>query len=333
MLTPEDPVPHPPTDDVPHTPPEAPAPPRPDPAWNPWDLLLIVVVFYFLTTVFALFGLAMARSMPAFQGLDMQAVAKLPLFFIPVQTLGTIFTLAFVKMYIELRARERFWDAIHWNLPEAKIAAQLCLAGALLALVMQLAGRFLPVPRDLPVSEYFRTREGILLMIAYGVLAAPLVEELFFRGLLYPALRRQLLRVETLAVAGVSLFGISAIPFVWSYSRSGRLSPYGVLCLALGVVLLLAARGVRHAPQEAGRWASVAAIVITAAGFSLMHSAQLAGAWAPLLMLFLVGMVLTLVRVRLHSTAASWLVHMSYNATLFVLLLLGSRSIRQLLGS
>jgi membrane protease YdiL (CAAX protease family) len=311
---------------------EAPATPRPDPAWNPWDLLLIVLVFYFLTTMFALFGLVMAKYVPAFQGLDMQAVAKQPLFFIPVQTLGTIFTLAFVKMYIELRARDRFWDVIHWNLPDGKIAAQLCLAGSLLALVMQGTGRFLPVPKDLPVSEYFRTREGILLMIAYGVLAAPLVEELFFRGLLYPALRRQLLRVETLAAAGVALFGLSAVPFVWSYTRAGRLSPYGVLCLALGVVLLLAARGVRHAPREAGRWASVAAIVITAAGFSLMHTAQLAGAWAPLLMLFVVGVVLTLVRVRLHSTAASWLVHMSYNATLFVLLLLGSRSIRQLLG-
>ena len=41
-------------------------------------------------------------------------------------------------------------------------------------------------------------------------------------------------------------------------------------------------------------------------------------------MLFLVGVVLTLVRARSGSLAASFLVHLSYNATLFTILYLAT---------
>ena len=43
-------------------------------------------------------------------------------------------------------------------------------------------------------------------------------------------------------------------------------------------------------------------------------------AWAPLLVIFGVGLVLTTVRARTNSLAASWIVHFSYNATLFAVL-------------
>ncbi|MBI2683414.1 MAG: CPBP family intramembrane metalloprotease [Acidobacteriales bacterium] len=331
MSTPDLPVPSGPTPVVESAPP--PPPIRLDPAWNLWDVLLIVAVFFFSTILLSVVGILVGQFLPAFHGLQPESMAKMPLFFVPVQLLGTLATLIFTRIYVELRSREPFWHVIRWNLPQWGFVWQLCMAGVLLALVVQLTGRFLPVPRDLPVNEYFKTRDGVLLMIAYGVLAAPIAEELFFRGLLYPALRRQLLSVKTLATTGVVMFGVSAVPFVMTYQKGGKISPYGVMFLALGVVLMLAARGVKDAPQEALKWASVAAIVITAISFSLMHSGQLAGAWAPLLMLFFVGMVLTLVRVRLNSTAASWLVHMSYNATLFLFILLSSGGLRRVPGS
>src|SRR5260370_38714818 len=105
-------------------------------------------------------------------------------------------------------------------------------------------------------------------MTAFGVLLAPIVEELFFRGFLYPALARR-----------------------------------------TGVMV---------------------AIVLTAAGFAFIHESQLAQAWAPLLMLFLVGLVLTITRARTGSVAAGVLLHMAYNATLFALVYAASDGFKHL---
>lgn len=68
------------------------------------------------------------------------------------------------------------------------------------------------------------------------------------------------------------------------------------------------------------RLSNPVAIPVTAFCFALIHEPQLAHAWAPLLMIFLVGVVLTLVRARTGSVAASFLVHAGYNATLFLVM-------------
>jgi hypothetical protein len=105
-------------------------------------------------------------------------------------------------------------------------------------------------------------------MAAFGTLIAPLVEELFFRGFLYPVLAR--------------------------------------------------------------RVGMVAGIVLTALPFALIHESQLARAWAPLLLLFFVGVILTTARARTGSVATSVLIHMGYNATLFIMLYLASDHFRHL---
>jgi len=53
-------------------------------------------------------------------------------------------------------------------------------------------------------------------------------------------------------------------------------------------------------------------------------------AWAPLLLLFLVGLVLTITRAVTKSVAASWIIHVAYNATLFGFLYVGSQGFRHL---
>jgi membrane protease YdiL (CAAX protease family) len=62
----------------------------------------------------------------------------------------------------------------------------------------------------------------------------------------------------------------------------------------------------------------VVSIVVTAFCFALVHAAQLANSWSPLLVLFLVGLVLTIARARSGSVAASALLHAGYNASIFV---------------
>jgi hypothetical protein len=124
------------------------------------------------------------------------------------------------------------------------------------------------MPKELPIDRFFQTPLEAWALSWFGITLAPLFEELFFRGFLYPVLVRR-----------------------------------------LGVF---------------------AAILITAASFGLIHAPQLAQAWAPVLVVFLVGLVLTVVRAVTKSVASGLLIHMAYNGTISLLLFIGSDGFRHL---
>ena len=73
-----------------------------------------------------------------------------------------------------------------------------------------------------------------------------------------------------------------------------------------------------------------AAVLLTAGGFALLHGSQLKFAWGPLLVIFLVGLTLTIVRARKNSVAASLLMHVAYNGTISVLLFTATDGFRHL---
>src|SRR5260221_13413259 len=77
-------------------------------------------------------------------------------------------------------------------------------AGVVLALVTQVIGHFLPIPKELPMDKFFVQPSYIYLMMAFGVLVAPLIEEVFFRGLIFPVAVRYLgLAFGTALTAGL----------------------------------------------------------------------------------------------------------------------------------
>ncbi len=66
-------------------------------------------------------------------------------------------------------------------------------------------------------------------------------------------------------------------------------------------------------PVIARRLGIAAGIAITGTLFGLMHAAQLWGGWGQIALLIFVGVVLTWVRARTGTVAASYLVHLGYN--------------------
>jgi len=82
--------------------------------------------------------------------------------------------------------------------------------------------------------------------------------------------------------------------------------------------------------SAAGACGRVLAVLITSGGFAMVHSEQLGQAWGPLLVLFVVGVVLTLARVVTRSVTPGLLLHVGYNLTLFTLLYAGTDHFRQL---
>lgn len=247
---------------------ESAPPPRRDPAWGYLEIALVIASFIVALFICGGLGYALARTTPLFQGASPQQIATNPLFFIPVQLAAYVLTFGVMAVVVSVRSGERFFNAVRWRMPSADEGLRYVLLGVGMALAVQVLSAFLPFPKTLPMHEYFREVRFAYAMAAFGLVVAPLAEELFFRGLLFPVL-------------------------------------------------------VRTAGQ-------VAAIGLTGAMFSLMHRNQLAWAWGPMLVLFGVGIVLTAIRARSGSVAASWIAHLAYNGTLFGLLFYFSNGFRSL---
>jgi len=128
------------------------------------------------------------------------------------------------------------------------------------------------------------------------------------------------------AVSSISVLIIS------SFLPSTSQTPLEKLLTSTSAILIFAIFGVAVAPLleeiifrgfvfqalwEIG--GTPIAIVVTAALFALLHAGQLAGNWGSVVLIFLVGCLLSIVRQRSNSIIPSFIVHTSYNATLFVL--------------
>jgi membrane protease YdiL (CAAX protease family) len=135
-----------------------------------------------------------------------------------------------------------------------------------------------------------KIRESALQFLAGGAVLAIVVS--FAGGFLNS---KTTLPIEELLKARVSilLFGILGVlvaPLVEETIFRGFLYP--VIARHLGIA---------------------AGIAITGTLFGLMHAAQLWGGWGQIALLILVGVVLTWVRARTGTVAASYFVHLGYN--------------------
>jgi membrane protease YdiL (CAAX protease family) len=240
---------------------------RPFPAWSWKDVAAILVFTLVAIFVFTLLALLVARHFPGYKNASFADVAMDARVVIGAQTAAYPVVLLFIFMMVRTRANQQFGKAIQWNWP-GMVAPGYVVGGVVLAIVVESLARYLPIPKSLPMDTYFHDATSAYMMAIFGITLAPLLEELFFRGLLYPLLRR-----------------------------------------ASGVAV---------------------AVLLTSVAFAAIHGAQLGYAWAPVLSIFVVGVALTLVRVRTNSVAASFLTHSGYNFALFALLWVGSDHYRHL---
>ncbi|HUI84972.1 MAG TPA: type II CAAX endopeptidase family protein [Candidatus Binatia bacterium] len=240
---------------------------KPFPAWSGWDVAATLVLTLLAIFVFTVAALLVAHSFPAYRHAPFTDLTTNAKIVIAAQATAYPVVLIFIFLMVRSRSRQRFAMAIRWRWPGA-VAPAFMAGGVVLAIVVEGLARFLPIPKSLPMDTYFHDATSAYMMAAFGITLAPLLEELFFRGLLYPLLDR-----------------------------------------AFGVVV---------------------GVLLTAAGFAAIHGAQLGYAWAPVLSIFVVGVVFTVVRVRTKSVASCFLMHCGYNLALFTALWLGSDHFRHL---
>jgi membrane protease YdiL (CAAX protease family) len=288
-----------------------------NPVWSGWDVLQIVLLTIVSVSVFlSLVGVAAQQLLyPKVPLLD---VMVYPLVAVLGQALAYLLILAFMVSIVKRVPSQDFWLAIRWNWPTNW--ATYLMAGVALSFALQGIAHFLPIPKELPMDRFFRTPGEAWALSLFGVVFAPLLEELLFRGFLYPVLVRQFsIAIAVLAVvAGFS--AIYAAKVRWT--RGAWLV---IFIIGLGFVI----RGSFY-PVLARRFGIAIAVVATAASFGLIHAAQLGWAWGPVSVIFMVGLVLTITRAATKSVAASVIMHVAYNGTLSILLFVGTDGFRHL---
>jgi CAAX protease family protein len=241
------------------------------------DVLLVSVMAVFAFFIFGGIGVGIFMYTHHLHGPGTRAMedalTKNAFFIVSTQLVTYLAIVAFMAFLVWTRHRTSLSRAIQWNLPDRRLAIYALLAGLALAVVSDIGEVVFHrwIPDSLPITEYFKDRPSALLLASFAILVAPFMEELLFRGFLYPALAR------------------------WT--------------------------------------GPIISIVVTASAFALLHGAQLGYSWAPLLLIFIVGVALTVTRVVTRSVATGVIVHMTYNFVLLLQTYLVTNGFRQMQGS
>lgn len=262
-----------------------------------------------------------------------------PRIVIPVEAIVYAIAAAASLLIFPLLWGRSFAEGVHWRGFIVRNRVWLLVViGVATSVVVQFLSNFLPIPKELPIDKFFTNRLGVWLIAIFGVTVAPAFEELAFRGFLLPSLASawdwtmQRARTPRELLGGPPAHQPTESEWQQQAAMYSSLPPEGTAVFHhLGRDDFDNAKRVFRNPDP--HWSLPALIfstVITSIGFAMLHGAQLAHSFAPLSVLFAVSVVLCVTRVRFHSLAASTLVHSMYNATIFVMLFIGTSGFRHL---
>ena len=210
------------------------------------------------------------------------------------QALGYVVTLAAAAWVFPRLWGKSFLRGIEWNALAARRRWMWVVPVAVaLSAAAQGTLHFLPTtPGQSPIEDMMRTAPGAWMLALFGVLLAPLTEEIAFRGFLLPAL---------------------ATAYDW-------------------LALDRTPAGLQRWQSSTGHSAAALLFgaLFSSLPFALLHAGQVAHAWAVLGVLFVVSLALSYVRIVTHSVACSTLMHATYNCTIFAVLFIASGGFRHL---
>jgi uncharacterized protein len=202
-------------------------------------------------------------------------------------------TITTAWLFFPLLWHRSFPEGLQWNWPLARInTLRLIALGLILGVTMQLVTNFITPPKTIPIDEFFTHASTAWLITLFGSIVAPIFEETCFRGFLLPAF--------AIAYDWLALPRTPEAHLQWQSSTT--LTPAALLFSSVLSSLL----------------------------FALLHAQQIAHLIPALLALFSISLVLSFVRIKTQSVAASTLVHSAYNGFIFLTALLATGGYRHL---
>jgi len=188
----------------------------------PWSWRDLFVLLAVTAGCYILLSFVLVLSF-YFHGVSLDALQKpgaTRSLFVVLNTLAlSAVVMAFLFISIRFRFRRAFWRTLGWRpfdpgVPRSIVSAALVLGGTIFAIIIGLASNAVGKNSRLPIETYFQDRQSTLLLMAMGILVAPLVEETIFRGYLYPLLARSF-GVPTGVLVTGALFGLLHAEQLW----------------------------------------------------------------------------------------------------------------------
>lgn len=206
---------------------QTPPPPR-DPVWSGWDVLVIAGLTVVTMIVLQLLVLLVAMAF-IYPHSNLAAVAQKPILLLVSQFLIYGVVAAGMIMLVEGKYHVAFWPAVKWNWPQSGQWKLLGL-GAVMLIGLGALQSLLPMPKDTPFEHLFdRPRDAYLLAII-AVSLGPLMEELFFRGFMYPVIARRMGVIWGVVLTALP-FGLIHLPqYGWAWGAALVIVLVGVVC-------------------------------------------------------------------------------------------------------
>lgn len=168
------------------------------------DVVLVLVAAGVSLFLFSVVAISIAYYGHGAHPADARAIAMNAFVLVPAEAMAYAFTLGFAAYLVILRHGVGLLRATRWNMPGAQKALTALAGGAALGLTSQLLSGLLQrwIPKSLPIDQFFRDTGSAYLLAFFGILIAPLMEELFFRGFVYPAVARWTGVVPSVLITG-----------------------------------------------------------------------------------------------------------------------------------
>ena len=174
------------TPEIPSGPPPPP-PPRRIPHIGHTVLFFTVAIIVLLLASVSVFALAMGFHLLGKE--TPEQLLREPRLLIPSMAAAYLIAGAIVWAIFTYLWQKTFLDGLHWNFAAVRRRWMPLLGGGIaLSLVVQFLSNFLPVPKTLPIDDFFRNSADVWMVALFGTFVAPIFEELAFRGFLLPSL-------------------------------------------------------------------------------------------------------------------------------------------------
>jgi uncharacterized protein len=215
-------------------------PPTPRFVPNLGHTAIFFILAFLMLAVGQGLGLVLMQQTHFFGHKSLGSLARMstddPRLTLPVQGFSYLLVAIVVIPVFAVLWRRPFAEGIHWS---ASVARRRFIFLALLGLASGFGigafGSFLPMPKDPPImQDLMQSQLGAWMMLLFGVTAAPLLEELAFRGFLLPGL------INT---------------FRW-LAQEGKISAATVKGIGIPVSILITSAGFAymHSPQVSHAW-------------------------------------------------------------------------------
>ena len=162
-------------------------PPRRIPNLGHTVLFFTVAIIVLLLTSVSVFALAMGLHLLGAE--TAEQLLREPRLLIPSMAAGYLIAGAIVWAIFTHLWQQPFLGGLHWNFSGVSRRWKALLAGGIaLSVTVQFLSNYLPVPKTLPIDDFFRNSADVWMVALFGTFVAPVFEELAFRGFLLPSL-------------------------------------------------------------------------------------------------------------------------------------------------